>query len=103
MANKYYDIKNKLSIPELASRRNSELSRRERESDTGRRVIGGDLGDLEFYGYTLNESRDETVLDGPVLVTSLKKKLTKDEAYEIALGILMASYNSIGVDAVERS
>ncbi len=98
--NRRYDITKKLVLPELASSRYSELSRREYERD-GARVIGGDLGDLEFYGYTLNRGNGTTTLDGPVLVT--QRKLSKKDANQIAYDVLMESYGSIGIETVEHS
>lgn len=72
-----------------------------RESDEGGRVIGGDLGDLEFYGYTLDRDKETTTLYGPVLVT--QRKLSKKDANQIAYDVLMESYASIGIETVEHS
>ncbi len=94
-----YDITKKLALPGLANPRYRDLSRR--ESDNGGRVIGGDLGDLEFYGYELDRDKDETILYGPVLVT--QRKLSKKDANQIAYDILMESYASIGLETVEHS
>lgn len=104
MSGKIYEIGGELSIPELASHREQDISisewrRAERTSHGYPRVIGGDRGDLLFKGYTL--MGDRTVLDNPALMTMLE--LTPDEAHEIALEILMESYESIGVECVEHN
>ncbi len=99
MADKRYDITRKLAVPGLANPRYQGLNRREAEQ--GGRIIGGDWGDLEFYGYDLDYDRDETVLSGPTLIS--QRKFAKNEAYEVARDILMEAYASIGLEAVEHS
>lgn len=79
--------------PKFASLSFSELNKR------GCRIIGGDLGDLEFNGYTIENG--ETILDRPVLVTMLD--LDNDEIEDISNGILQFSFESIGIETVEHS
>jgi hypothetical protein len=66
-----------------------------RETDYGGRVIGGDQGDLYFFGYTIHPGR--TVLVDPYLATR-HKDLTQDEVDDIAKSILMEAYESIGIE-----
>lgn len=90
-----YQITEELSIPEECSKRNMDLTFSE-VSKRGYRVIGGDQGDIKFYGYTVEDGR--TILNNPELFSGLR--LTQDEANDIAQSILMFSYESIGTDCV---
>lgn len=91
-----YKINVELSLPVLANPRFASLSIKEEC-----RIIGGDKGDLRFYGYTLDRDNDKTILDNPELITSLD--LTEDEANDIAVEVLMFSYASIGAETVEHN
>lgn len=89
-----YSINHELSLPAEANPRYRDLAMREEI-----RTIGGDKGDLEFQGYTIEDGK--TILYLPVLVTTLE--LNEDEAYEIAQTVLLESFESIGVETVEHS
>lgn len=91
------NITAELSIPAQANRRFQDLTRK--ESEKGGRIIGGDLGDLRFQGYTVED--DRTVLNSPELLTSIV--MDENEAANVAQSILDASFQSIGVETVEHS
>lgn len=92
-----YIISRELSLPVEASRKHTDLT--VKESETGGRTIGGDLGDLNFQGYFVEPGK--TVLFKPELLTTLE--LSDDEAYETAREVLFASFESIGAETVEHS
>lgn len=94
---KTYQITEELSIPEEANRRYASMTRSEYNSEG--RHIGGDKGDLFFQGYTVEDGK--TVLTCPVLRTA--DILSPQDAYETAKEVLMASYDSVGVETVEHS
>ncbi len=87
----------RLAIPAVANKRYSGLTLK--ESNVGGRVIGGDRGDLFFFGFHIEDQ--ETVLAAPELRTTLH--LEGDEINEVAREILMASFASIGAECVEHS
>lgn len=88
-----YQIKPELSLPGEASERYSNLRFGE-----DCRKIGGDLGDLLFEGFDVVNGN--TVLRSPVLVSSLQ--LGEEEATELASEILLASFDSIGLETLYR-
>jgi len=87
-----YKILRLLVIPEEASSRFADLSVGEES-----RRIGGDRGNLVHMGYVTDGGF--TALHKPILVTDLKG-LSDDEAFNIADGILMRSYETIGIECV---
>lgn len=93
-----YEIKQELTIPAKANPRYEDLSFTE-YNRRGCRIIGGDLGDVEFSGFTVRES--DTVLASPVLISSLE--FNEDEVFDIAQNVVMESFASIGVECVEHS
>lgn len=73
--------------PRFAEMSSSELRKREH------RVIGGDVGDLIFKGYYIENGK--TVLIDPVIVTS-HKNLDVQEVQDVAQVILSCAFISIG-------
>ena len=94
---KHYHITEQLTVEGLANSRYQDLDKKELNSKYGCRVIGGDKGDIHFYGYDLNHN--ETMLRDPFLFTSLD--LTDDDVNNIAKEILQECYNSIGLESVQ--
>lgn len=92
-----YTPTNEIAIDAEASPRYADLTHR--EAKQGGRVIGGDHGDLWFNGYKIRDGH--TVLIDPEIHTT--HELDEDEANDLALDILQAAFNSIGVEAVEHS
>ena len=86
-----YQITRKLSILGRGDPKKQNLSIREQS-----RSIGGDQGDIRFFGYTVIEDRTELL--SPELITSLI--LTDDEVNDIADMILKASFSSVGLDCL---
>lgn len=86
-----------LSIPAEAHSRFSTLSTKEVEKG---RVIGGDLSDLRFWGYSVENG--VTTLASPEL-TRVDESWTQDDINSIARAILMESFASIGTECVEHS
>jgi hypothetical protein len=102
--NNTYPITKPLALPERANPRFADLTTK--ESERGGRVIGGDMADLRFLGYTLRD--DTTVLDCPELVTVVdlrgrKNPYTDEDLHSLAVQILSESYASIGIECVEHS
>ena len=94
---KTYEIKDSLIIPGTANPRFGDLSMSEIEN--GRR-IGGDHGDIVFYGYVIREGC--TVLSMPTLKTAIED-LDSDEVLDTAREILDCAFESIGVECVEHN
>ena len=102
-----YDVKRELSIAGLANNRYADISisesrRADRTEHGCPRVIGGDKGDLGFYGYDVHVGENKTVLYKPVLITCIGG-LNEDEVFDIAEEILMNSFESVGIETVEHS
>ena len=91
-------VTTELSIPVEANQRFSTLTRK--ECDKGR-IIGGDLGDLRFWGFTTQ--KDRTVLVNPESLRDDFEGWTNDEINNLAQSILDASYASIGAECIEHS
>ena len=96
----FYKINKILSLPGLADKKYKDLSNYELKR-RGFRVIGGDLGDLQFSGYTLDKENNRTILNDPYLVTSCE--FSEERQYEVAQDILMNSFESIGLETLEHS
>lgn len=94
-----FDVEQEISLPEEANCRYEDLNMREIDSAHECRVIGGDKGDLHFFGFIVADGK--TVLDSPVLFSGYND-LTDEEAFNIAEEILWASYESIGIETVEH-
>lgn len=86
-----YEVKPDLVLLGRADHRRAELGRNESV-----RTIGGDLGDLDITGYTVEE--DQTVVHGGVLHTTLE--LDEEEAHTVASQVLKECYASIGLEAI---
>ena len=95
-----YPIAEEISLPGLANRRYAILSITEMDR-RGYRVIGGDLGDVRFEGFDLDDENGRTVLYNPVLSTTLE--LSLEEATAVAQNVVMESFESIGLETVEHS
>lgn len=95
-----YPLSEDISLPGLANRRFAILSMSE-VNRSGCRRIGGDLGDVEFEGFDLDEENNRTVLYNPVLVTTLE--LTLEEANVVAQDVVNFSFESVGLETVEHS
>lgn len=93
-----YRVTAELSIPVLANPRHKDLSLTEVKN--GYRTIGGDKGDIMFNGFTLDEENNKTILDDPILSTTIED-LTEDEVNNIAVEIVQFSFESLGAESVE--
>lgn len=93
-----YTITQPLTLPQQADPKKADLSFSELKKRDFR-AMGGDKGDLEFQGYTIENGT--TTLYKPVLVTSLQ--LSPEDAYETAQEVLLNNYQSVGIECVEHS
>lgn len=65
------------------------------------RIIGGDLHDLHFQGFTYNHETKEAFLKNPIL-TRVKDKtyLDEEEVFQLAQNVLLESFDSIGIECL---
>lgn len=90
-----------LARPRFAGPSLTEVRRAEARNAPGIRVIGGDKGDLFFEGYTLDAESGRTILEQPVLRSSLE--LDGTEAREVAEEVLLEAFELIGLECVEHA
>ena len=94
-----------LLLPGLANPKYARPSTHEVDTSHTRRnhyrVIGGDLGDLYFDGYELGV--DHTMLVNPHLVSIWALESTDSELMQLAEGVLLASFASIGWECLEHN
>lgn len=95
---KQHKVTIELTLPEKANPKYQNLSLRETQK-WGHRIIGGDLADLQFDGYTTTENT--TTLINPMLLTDTE--YNEDEVNNIAYDTLFNSYNNIGIETVEHN
>jgi len=82
--------------PRFADASTSERRRAETNGHGFARVIGGDMGDLLFDGYSVDG--DETTVEFTLRTTM--PKLTNEEAQGIGQTILDEAMASIGLEAI---
>jgi len=98
-----YPINNELSLEGEANNRFSCPSGSELDKYHGfSRCIGGDHGDLLFDGFDVENGK--TILSNPHVFSFIDlSDATDDEIHDLAMEILLNSFNSIGLECVEHS
>ena len=97
-----FDNDQQVSISVPANPRCGQIGIHEKERYDGwYRIIGGAEGDLLFDGYEVTD-KGETILHDPAIVTC-HDDLTDDDVQDLAIEILMFSFESIGIECVEHS
>lgn len=86
-----YKVNAELFVEDIGNERFGDL-----KAGEDYRVIGGDKGDIHFYGFYTKEGK--TFLVDPHFFTTLY--LNEDEVYDCSLRVLNESYDIIGVECL---
>ena len=90
-----------ITVPFAADPKFAELSRSERHSAKGCRVLGGDLCDIHFDGYDVDDATGTTTLSGVVVLAC--DGLSDNDVINVVTDCIMASYEIIGAECIEHS
>lgn len=93
----HYEIEDPLYVVGCAPEKHANLSLAELWA--GGRLLFGMLGNLRFYGYSVDADEGLTTLINPILITTYPD-LDSIEAHDIAENILQRAYATQGVSAL---